>query len=159
MTNPSQDITKKQFQGQLKEPLHKQTLQSNTYMDKKSRIFERNVIPAGIYLFKINNRNTRARYEIGLKLTIKTLKNDSNTIVLVSLLLTLNTFYTLFQCLYSQFVRRLQPPLFSGTHPLIQLAPVFKNLCFPSPLFLLRPLSRYSRQSPPLPTSSNRLLP
>ena len=65
-------------------------------MDKKSRIFERNVIPAGIYLFKINNRNTRARYEIGLKLTIKTLKNDSNTIVLVSLLLTLNTFYTLF---------------------------------------------------------------
>ena len=26
MTNPSQDITKKQFQGQLKEPLHKQTL-------------------------------------------------------------------------------------------------------------------------------------
>ena len=28
--------------------------------------------PAGIYLFKVNNRNTRARCEICLKLTIKT---------------------------------------------------------------------------------------
>ena len=29
-------------------------------------------IPAGIYLFKVNNRNTRARCEICSKLTIKT---------------------------------------------------------------------------------------
>ena len=28
--------------------------------------------PAGIYLFKVNNRNTRARCEIYSKLTIKT---------------------------------------------------------------------------------------
>ena len=34
------------------------------------------------YLFKVNNRNTRKRYEL------------SSNIVLVSLLLTLNTFYT-----------------------------------------------------------------
>ena len=29
--------------------------------------------PAGIYLLKVNNRNTRTRCEISLKLTIKTL--------------------------------------------------------------------------------------
>ena len=28
--------------------------------------------PANIYLFKVNNRNTRKRYEICSKLTIKT---------------------------------------------------------------------------------------
>ena len=28
--------------------------------------------PAGIYLLKVNNRNTRAKYEICSKLTIKT---------------------------------------------------------------------------------------
>ena len=28
--------------------------------------------PAGIYMFKVNNRNTRTRYEICSKLTIKT---------------------------------------------------------------------------------------
>ena len=32
----------------------------------------KNSFPAGIYLFKINNRNTRTRCEICLKLTIKT---------------------------------------------------------------------------------------
>ena len=40
--------------------------------------------PAGIYLFKVNNRNTRAMCGICSKLTIKT--------PLVSLLLTLNRF-------------------------------------------------------------------
>ena len=30
------------------------------------------LIPAGIYLFKVNNRNTRTRYEICSKLAIKT---------------------------------------------------------------------------------------
>ena len=30
------------------------------------------VCPAGIYLLKVNNRNTRTRCEICLKLTIKT---------------------------------------------------------------------------------------
>ena len=38
--------------------------------------------PAGIYLLKVNNRNTRTRCEICSKLTIKT------PVVLVSLLLT-----------------------------------------------------------------------
>ena len=43
--------------------------------------------PAGIYLLRVNNRNTRKRFEICSKLTIK---------ILVSLLLTLNIFRTLF---------------------------------------------------------------
>ena len=37
-------------------------------LDKRINQFN----PAGIYLFKVNNINTRARYEICLKLTIKT---------------------------------------------------------------------------------------
>ena len=44
--------------------------------------------PAGIYLLKVNNRNTRTSCEICSKLTKKTL-------VLVSLLLTLNIFHNL----------------------------------------------------------------
>ena len=47
------------------------------------------VIPTGIYLFEVNNRNTGTRCEIYSKLTIK--------VVLVSLLLILNVFHTLFQ--------------------------------------------------------------
>ena len=43
--------------------------------------------PGGIYLFKVNNRNTRTRCEICSKLTIKTT---------VSSLLTLNIFHLLF---------------------------------------------------------------
>ena len=42
---------------------------------------------AGNYMFKVNNRNTRRRCKICSKLTIK---------ALVSLLLTLNIFHTLF---------------------------------------------------------------
>ena len=30
------------------------------------------IIPAGVYMFKVNNRNTRTTYEICSKLTIKT---------------------------------------------------------------------------------------
>ena len=44
--------------------------------------------PVGIYLLKVNNRNTRTRCEICSKLIIVN--------VLVSLLLTLNIFHTLF---------------------------------------------------------------
>ena len=47
--------------------------------------------PVGIYLLKVNKRNTRARCEICSKLTIKMPER-----VLVSLLLTLNIFHTLF---------------------------------------------------------------
>ena len=49
------------------------------------------IIPAGIYLLKINNKNTRKRCEIYSKLTI-----DTGGVVLMSLLLTLNIFDTLF---------------------------------------------------------------
>ena len=47
--------------------------------------------PAGIYLFKVNNRNTRERCEIGSKLKIKTLVSlcfEHN--ILVFAFLTLN---------------------------------------------------------------------
>ena len=44
--------------------------------------------PAGTYLLKVNNRNTRVRCEICSKLTIKTPETQ-----LVSLLLTLNIFH------------------------------------------------------------------
>ena len=49
--------------------------------------------PVGIYLLKVNNRNTRTRCEIFSKLTIKTK-------ILVSLLLTLNIFHILLWCFY-----------------------------------------------------------
>ena len=49
-------------------------------------------ISAGNYMFKGNNRNTRIRYEICSKLTIKIPERR----LLVSLLLTLNIFHTLF---------------------------------------------------------------
>ena len=48
--------------------------------------------PVGIYAFKVNNRNTRTRFEICSKLTIKTSERRH----LVSLLLTLNIFHALF---------------------------------------------------------------
>ena len=47
--------------------------------------------PANIYLFKVNNRNTRKRSEISSKLTIKTTERRQ--------LLTLNKFYTVFSVL------------------------------------------------------------
>ena len=78
--------------------------------------------PTNIYLLKVNSWNTRKSCEICPKLTVtperrhcrnlflmklqawrpRTLwKRDSNTdVVLVFLLLTLNTFHTLFQCFY-----------------------------------------------------------
>ena len=37
--------------------------------------------PAGIYLLKVNNRNTRTRCEICSKLTIKISSNESNCIL------------------------------------------------------------------------------
>ena len=50
---------------------------------------------ADIYLFKLKNRNTRTRYEICSKLTMKT-PEQCYGILLASLLLTLNIFHTLF---------------------------------------------------------------
>ena len=43
----------------------------STNLEAKSSFDERRGNPAGNYMFKVNNRNTRARCEICLKLTIK----------------------------------------------------------------------------------------
>ena len=66
--------------------------------------FRSNLLPAGIYLLKVNNRNTKTRCEICSKLTIKTQERRQwrrsgvfivnfehiSHLVLVFLLLTLN---------------------------------------------------------------------
>ena len=52
-------------------------------------------IPTGIYLLRVNNRNTEAKCEICSKLTRKTEKDDIG-VVLVSVLLTLNIFHVMF---------------------------------------------------------------
>ena len=52
-------------------------------------IFELRVFPAGIYVFKVSHRNTRARCEICSMLTIKT-PDRRHCLVLVFLLLTLS---------------------------------------------------------------------
>ena len=48
-------------------------------------------IPAGNYIFKVNNRNTKLCVKYS-KLTIKRHQDDANGVNLVSLLLTLNIF-------------------------------------------------------------------
>ena len=53
---------------------------------KTSKLLFAGNFPAGIYIFKVNNRNTRIRCEISSKLAKKTM---------MSLLLTLNIFHTL----------------------------------------------------------------
>ena len=53
------------------------------------------IISAGIYLFKVNNKNNRTICEICSKLIIKTSEHVIDA-VLVPLLLSLNKFYTLF---------------------------------------------------------------
>ena len=60
----------------------------------KNKKKQQNIKPssAGIYLVKVNNKNTRMKHQIH--------QNDSNDVVLVSLTLTLNIFHTLFQCFY-----------------------------------------------------------
>ena len=45
--------------------------------------------PAGIYLFKVSNENTRTMFEIYLNSTVKT-SDDVSDFFLLSLLLTLN---------------------------------------------------------------------
>ena len=53
------------------------------------------LLPTNSYLFKLNNRNTRKRSEISSKIIINSPVVD---LILVSLLLTLNRFHTLFWC-------------------------------------------------------------
>ena len=55
---------------------------------------------AGIYLLKVNNKNTKKRCEICSNLTIKTPERRQCDVALVSLLLTLNIFHILFYCFY-----------------------------------------------------------
>ena len=53
------------------------------------------LLPAGIYMFKVNNRHTRTRCEICSKLTIKTPERYDNGVDQVSSLLALNILHTL----------------------------------------------------------------
>ena len=54
--------------------------------------------PTDIYLFKVNNKNTKTMCEISSKLTIK--KNSDVINVLMSFSLTMNIFHTLTWCYY-----------------------------------------------------------
>ena len=65
---------------------------------------KRRLYPANIYLFKVNNKNTRAMCETCSKLVIK---NNVNVVVLVSLLLTLNRFHILLWCLCSPLFEKV----------------------------------------------------
>ena len=63
------------------------TLPEHSGVSRKNSVYLlQHRFPAGNYLLKSKNKNTRTKYEICSKLTIKT----------PSLLLTLNIFYTLF---------------------------------------------------------------
>ena len=66
-------------------------------VDKCCRVLgstEMNESPANIYLFKVNNRNTKKRCELCSKLTMNTLERLH--VILVFLLLTLNIFTPFF---------------------------------------------------------------
>ena len=56
------------------------------------------IIPAGIYLFKANNRNTSTRCEVCSKLGVKTSERRHD--LALCLFLTLKKFHILFQCFY-----------------------------------------------------------
>ena len=57
-------------------------------------LMKRDINPVGNYMLKVNNRNTKTMCEICSKLTIQTPELRSIGVVLMSLLLTLNIFYT-----------------------------------------------------------------
>ena len=61
-------------------------------------MFPNKLYIANNYLFKVNNRNTRTSCEICSKVTKKT--PEQRHVVLLSSLLNLNKFHTLFQCFY-----------------------------------------------------------
>ena len=72
-------------------------VQYNTFLAITGAIQATNkdsIYPVGNFMFKINNKNTRARCEICSKLTVKT--PERRRVVLVSLWLTLNIIHTLF---------------------------------------------------------------
>ena len=51
------------------------------YVETMTELYDDDLNPANIYLFKVNNRNTRKRCEIRSKLTIKTPQRHSVFIV------------------------------------------------------------------------------
>ena len=55
--------------GRFKPGMTSSTLLINNIIHHKTLVI---TFPAGIYLFKVNNKNTRTRCEICSKLTIKT---------------------------------------------------------------------------------------
>ena len=65
-----------------------------TLGSKTATILQRPYVPAGNYMFKVNNWNIRTRCEICSKLTIK-IPERRHGVVLVSLLLTFNIFHAL----------------------------------------------------------------
>ena len=72
----------------------------STFIQLLSTIAKALNLPANIYLFNVNHRNTKERFEICLKLTIK---HQGKVIeaIFVFLLLTVNMFHTFFWCFYS----------------------------------------------------------
>ena len=90
--------------------------------------------PFNIYLFKVNNSNTRERCELCSKLTIKTPERRRHR--LLFLLLTLNIFYTLFKSLFrwiwtsKMLAGQLQPRSFQPCYHLFRHNWVFVNNWF-----------------------------
>ena len=66
--------------------------QQEFYLHHRPNIYLHNHLP-NIYVFKVNNKNTRKRCDVCSKLTIKH-QNDVNDVFLVFLLLTLDIFNT-----------------------------------------------------------------
>ena len=71
------------------------TASFSKYIGHFSTSSTKRLLTTSQYMFKVNNRNTRKRFEICSKLTIKT-PEWCQWVVLVSLLLTLNIFHNLF---------------------------------------------------------------
>ena len=88
-------MEKKEFAVEMKN-LYDFSLKHIRPFDETSNYNKKTLL--GVYLFKVNNKNIRTRYEICLKLNLKnkytrtTLSNG----VLLSLLLSLNVFLTWF---------------------------------------------------------------
>ena len=51
------------------------------YVETMTELYDDDLNPANIYLFKVNNRNTRKRCEIRSKLTIKTPQRHSGVFI------------------------------------------------------------------------------
>ena len=66
--------------------------------------------PVAIYMFKVNNRSTRARCEICSKLTIKT-PERRHGVILVSLSLTWNIFHALFVLVFLLIILNMKLPV------------------------------------------------